>query len=331
MTQQNKMPCRFESRSGIDLVTTAVPDIPYRIQGLLRANGGRMSLTGQWKNEKSLLAEEMAMRVAKGDDWLGFKTTAGNVLYVNLEISAEKFQERTQDFYSALGYELGNLSRFMTMTIPDTNLAIDLSTSIVQEILDKLREGGFPVETLFLDPRARVVTNSENEEVIIKSLCDKIDLVLKNNPGLSVVFVTHMGKDPSRGAIGHSRFLGWVDTNINIVKHKNLTCNKQLEVIGRDTEKMDIGLEFDYPIHKVTQIEATERKLRVSEAKKFFLAQLANGEKEEQKLRQLARAKGHSDYAIWTALKELKKAGDIEGAKAPGPGNRKILKLTSET
>ncbi|MFC1992049.1 AAA family ATPase, partial [Chloroflexota bacterium] len=110
---------KFNIRTGLDLVTSSVPDIPYRIIGLLRANGGRLSLTGQYKSEKSLLAQEMAMRMAKGDDWLGFKTIPGNVLYANLEISNEKFQERTQDFYSSLGYDTRNLSNFNSMTILD--------------------------------------------------------------------------------------------------------------------------------------------------------------------------------------------------------------------
>ena len=79
----------------------------------------------------------------------------------------------------------------------------------------------------------------------------------------------------------------------------------------------------------MTHIEAQVRKQKVSDARQFFLSQLATGEVEEQELRRLARAAGHSDYAIWTALKELRTAGEIEDAKAGGQGNRKILKLTS--
>jgi len=88
-------------------------------------------------------------------------------------------------------------------------------------------------------------------------------------------------------------------------------------------------LDFAYPVHRVTRIEPQIRKQKVSDAKQFFLSQLATGQMEEQELRRLARAAQHSDYAIWSALKELRTAGKIEDAKAGGQGNRKILKLTS--
>jgi len=138
-----------------------------------------------------------------------------------------------------------------------------------------------------------------------------------------------MGKDPSKGAIGHSRYVGWLDTSIDIVKNKNILPNKTLEISGKDAEKMEIGLDFNYPIHKVTEIEAQVRRKKVNAAGEFFISQLAAREMQEQELRRLARAAGHSDYAIWTALKELRTAGKIEDAKAGGQGNRKILKLSS--
>ena len=65
-------------------------------------------------------------------------------------------------------------------------------------MLDECQARNFKVNVLILDPRARLVARSENEEVVIKALCDNADTLLANNPGLSVVIVTHMGKDPHK-------------------------------------------------------------------------------------------------------------------------------------
>ena len=116
---------------------------------------------------------------------------------------------------------------------------------------------------------------------------------------------------------------------LGVASHFWWNLNLSRKALPRYTEKTDIGLDFVYPVHRVTHIEAQVRKQKVSDARQFFLSQLATGEVEEQELRRLARAAGHSDYAIWTALKELRTAGEIEDAKAGGQGNRKILKLTS--
>lgn len=321
----------YRIRSGMDLVSTEVPEILYRIEGLLRADGGRMSITGQWKSEKSLLAEYLALSIAKGDDWLGFKTTPGNVLYVNLEIAEEKFQERTQDFCHDLRYQASDVSRFKAVTILDENLSLDSATSVVEQLLSESENSGFRVETLILDPRARLVAQSENEEVVIKKLCENVDKVLRNSPGLSVVFVTPMGKDPTKGAIGHSRFAGWVDTDIAIVKDSRLSCSKKLQIVGRDTEGTDIHLDFSYPLHRVTTVQEDVRNEKVDRAKKFVLAQLNQGEMARQQLLRLARTGNHSHYAYTTALKDLTESGQIESVQAPGPGNRKLLRIKPHT
>ena len=288
-----------------------------------------MSLTGQYKMMKSLLAHDLGFRVAAGQDWLGFKTTRGNVLYVNLEISEEKFQERTQDFQSKCHYNTKTLSRFREVTILDSNLNLDLDTALIQRILVKCIAKDFKVDMLILDPRARSISGSENEEVIIKHFCDNIDTLLTDNPGLSIVIVTHMGKDPTKGAIGHSRYSGWLDTEIRIIKNPNPNI-KELEIFGRDVEKAKITLNFSYPLHDVVIEEQHVRETKVDEAKAYILACLAEHVRAEQKLRLSAREKGHTDYAFHTAIRELKDEKRIKSVQARGRGNRKLLKLDKE-
>lgn len=317
-------------RSGYDLVTNPVPDIPYRALGLLRSNGGRLSITAQYKSEKSLLAQYLGLAVVAGKDWFGFKTMTGNVLYVNLEISGEKFQERAQDFQSQLKYEKDTLDRFKTITILDRNLALDLGITVIQAILNDSAADGARIDLLILDPRARLITGSENEEVIIKRFCDNLDVLLSHNPGLSVVIVTHMGKDPTKGAISHSRFSGWLDTEITVVKSPGIISNKELHIVGRDIERSMMPLDFNYPLHEVAAMERSARESKVATAKKFILARLQDNPQTEQQLRLDAKERGISDYAFHTAIRELKDEGTMATLPAGGQGNRKLLSLVDK-
>ena len=287
-----------------------------------------MSITGQKKKKKSFLAMDLALRISAGEDWMGYSTTQGEVPYINLEISKEKFQERVKDIQNILQYNMESLIRFHEKTIRSRNLAIDEDIDRVQKILDKCTTKGFRIDTLFIDPRAKVIRGSENEETTIKDFCDNIDKLLAKNPGLSVVIVTHMGKDPTRGAIGHSRFSGWLDTEISISMPKSEEkFDKRIEIIGRDAEDATMALNFKYPMHYVDVAEQFVRNEKVNAAVKFIIEQLGEKVRSQQKLRQKAMIKGISDYAFYKAIRELKDQKRVKSVQAKGVGNKKLLKL----
>jgi RecA-family ATPase len=138
---------RYRIQSGIDALTTDVPDIPYIIEQKLRKKA-KCSVIGKWKTAKSFLTIQMGMAIAAGEEFLGFKTTPSNVMYINFEISQEMLQQRIQDMNHALGY---NLTRFRYVTI--TDLSLDLHTQEIDELVIQSIEEEFPIEVLILDPR----------------------------------------------------------------------------------------------------------------------------------------------------------------------------------
>ncbi|MFC2036333.1 AAA family ATPase [Chloroflexota bacterium] len=317
-------------RSGKELVNKPVPEITYRVEGLLRANGGRLSITGPAKTKKSFLTMDLALRIAAGDVWLGYNTTEGNVLYLNLEISSEKFQERVQDLQYRLKYDKEVLVRFHEVTVLDRNIALNKGTEIVQNLLDQCRKKGFAVNTLVIDPRARAIDGSENEEVEIKRFCDNVDTLIARNIGLSGIIVTHMGKDPTKGAIGHSRYIGWLDTDIKIVNKPKIKCDKQLEITGRDAESETISLDFKYPLHIVNADEDSVRISKVDKARELIISELEEKAKSQQKLRRKAMEDSVTDYAFNRAIRQLKGEKLIKSVQSKGPGNKKYLKLVKK-
>ncbi len=322
---------RFKITSGYEMVINPVPEVPFRIQGLLRANGGRMAIVGPYKSEKSLLTQDLALRLTNGQEWLGYPTTISNVLYVNLEISEEKFQERTQDFSMAFEFTPEQMHGFRTITILERNLAMDASVLTIQSILNQCKAEDCKVDVIVLDPRARLVASSENDESNIKHFCDNVDSLLVANPGLSVIIVSHTGKDVNRGPIGHSRFSGWVDTEVRILRSPGMLSDKELEIFGRDIEREKLAVDFSYPRHYLTSIQIEEKKSKVEQAQEFIRSELAISDCLEQELKAKARHQNITDYAFNTALRMLKDKGSIESVHAGGQGNRKLLKLSSDT
>jgi len=318
---------QVEITSAKEMVHRPVPTTRFRVQGLLRTRGGRLGITAPLKHEKSLLAHEMGLDIASAKSWLGYGTHIGRVLYVNLEIAAPMFQQRTQDFDAQMHYGDIALERFRAVTILDQNLRIDDSNEKVQALLDKCKTEGFNVDVLILDPRARLIAGNENEGTVINEFCENIDKLLRRNRRLSVIIITHMGKNWSKGAIGHSRYSAWLDSEIKLTKTGEVLGRKDVEIIARYGDGANFTIDFSYPLHRLISEDEIARKVKVNEARKFILKQIADGTIPEQDLRNDARKHNITEYAFQTAVRELKVKNRVETLPAGGKGNKRLLKL----
>jgi RecA-family ATPase len=163
----------YTIRSGTDAIDADLPEIPYVIEQKLRRYA-KISVIGKWKTAKSFFTIQMGMAIASGSEFLGFRTTESNVLYVNFEISEEMFQQRIQDMHHVLGYDL---SRFKYLTI--TDLSLDLHTQELDEILTQSFAEGFPVEVLILDPRWKSIKRDSNQDEVINAFCTNLDKLMR--------------------------------------------------------------------------------------------------------------------------------------------------------
>ena len=78
---------------------------PEIIKGLLH-KGAKMVIGGGSKSFKTWVQLHVAIALAYGLDWLGFKTIPGKVLFVNFEIQEEFFQQRIRKIAEALSIPL---------------------------------------------------------------------------------------------------------------------------------------------------------------------------------------------------------------------------------
>jgi hypothetical protein len=96
--------------SGVTFMETPIPTPTPLLQGIVDT-GGKLAIGGGSKAHKSWIFTDLALAVASGTDWLGFKTQPmpQAVLYMNFEIPAFHFQRRLEAVAAAKG-----------ITVPDT-------------------------------------------------------------------------------------------------------------------------------------------------------------------------------------------------------------------
>jgi len=77
---------------------------PYIVEGVL-FKGFAGAIYGDGGSAKSLLMMHLSQCVARGEDWLGFKTTQTNVLYLDFELDEDEQSRRAYQIASGMGYD----------------------------------------------------------------------------------------------------------------------------------------------------------------------------------------------------------------------------------
>ena len=112
---------------------------------------------------------DLALAVSTGSPWLGFNTTAGKVLYVNLEIQAGFFRRRLLDVAQAGGLELS--SRLDTWNL--RGWAADYRV-LIPKIRTRIRDQGHAL--VIIDPTYKLLgTADENSATDISALLNMVE------------------------------------------------------------------------------------------------------------------------------------------------------------
>jgi len=307
-----------------DIIGQRLPDIDYYITDILRAKG-YIALIGKRKAGKSLLVTLLALCLAVGREWLTMRVKPEGVivLYLNYEISHEKFMERLQDMSGAM--EITPDDKFMLKTVEKIPLDTEKGIKEMAELIRSCRE---KPQVVILDPRYGFMDGDENDTKDMTRFIDGLKR-LENMLGVCFVVVAHMGKKQSLGARGNTVFEDGAETLITLTDANNKTYKKELYMIGRDIEETTLGLDLDYPILFVKSPEITDTP-KVDQAKSFIRTLLET--KPDGELRasivRAGRAENWSPNVMQRALDQLQAEGLIVIEPAPGiAGNHKQVRL----
>ena len=227
------------TRSCEEIMTTVYKPIEFVIDGLLAQ--GLYILAGAPKVGKSWLALDMCLSIAKGESVLGQKTLQGTALYLCLEDSYVRIQNRL--------YEITD--------VPTENLYFSvMSESIgngLEEQIESFKIEHCGLKIVFIDTLQMVRGSTDSsygsdykELSVLKALADKLEI--------TVIVVHHTRKckdiDPFNMISGSTGISGCVDGSLVLIENKRGSRNAKLYCVGRDIENAEINLQFDSDLKK---------------------------------------------------------------------------------
>ena len=256
---------------GETLMNTVLPPIRFVISHLLPQ--GLHVLAGAPKVGKSWLSLWLCLQVAKGEPVWEFPTTQGDVLYLCLEDSYSRIQNRLLDITDDAPPNLF----FATMS---EKLHSGLEQQIERFLISHLDTALIVIDTL---QRIRSGVNDANPYAsdyrdlgILKELADK--------HRIAILLIHHLRKmsddDPMNMISGTTGISGATDTNFVLRKSKRSSSSATLYCTGRDIEYRELLLEFDGTEHiwKLRE-DSVEQPAQVQDELVFFLSEFLDQRK----------------------------------------------------
>lgn len=203
---------------------------------------GLFILAGAPKIGKSWLALDICLSVAKGEPVLNVKTVQGTALYLCLEDSKIRIQNRL--------YEITDEpTEYLHFALLANSIGSGLEEQI-ERFITEHRD----TKIIFIDTLQKIRSYSHDstyatdykELSVLKSIADKCSV--------SIVLVHHLRKtkdaDPFNMISGTTGLSGCVDGSFVLSESKRRARNATLYCVGRDIENREIKLKFDSEQHR---------------------------------------------------------------------------------
>lgn len=243
MTKLNTINCE-------KLMTEPLKPIEFVVDNLITQ--GLFILAGAPKIGKSWLALDICLSVAKGEQVLSAKTTQGTTLYLCLEDSRIRIQNRL--------YEMTDEP---TEHLHFALLANSIGSGLEEQIENFISEHR-DTKIIFIDTLQKIRSDSPEstyatdykELSILKTIADK--------HSVAIVLVHHLRKtkdaDPFNMISGTTGLSGCVDGSFVLLESKRGSRNATLYCVGRDIENREIELKFDNEQHRWISDETFSEK-----------------------------------------------------------------------
>lgn len=227
---------RIKTIDGKQLLNLEFEPIRFIVNGLIPQ--GFHILAGAPKTGKSWLLLLLCLKVSNGEPLWSFTTEKGTVLYLCLEDSTNRIQDRLSELTEeapdnlhfatsvhCLTEDLSNQIELFIKEHPDTNL-------IVIDTLQMVRQPVANVNSYAADYK---------DIGLLKNISDKY--------GITIIAVQHLRKkfdsDPHQMISGSSGLIGAADGSYVLQKEKVGDDTAKLYIRGRDIEEQVLTIKFN--------------------------------------------------------------------------------------
>jgi len=331
-----------------DLLTEEIPEAKYRVDRLWPI-GGNVVLAAEAKAGKSTLALNLVKSLTDGSPFLGqFAVTPpeGKIAILDLELN----RANLQDWIGRIGIKPDNV-----IVLPMRGKASNIAKAFRDDhsrlqFANKLRE--HDVEILIIDPLSVLLNNSgadENSNSEVGTILRNGIAALREDAGLSEVFVIHHAGHGGKRSRGASVILDWPDAIWTLTKDAddsddvddddsdaNVSGTRFLKATGRDVEMRETALEFDAASSYLTALkEGTGRRQlawikRMNAHEHRIMTALIDNDGEIVGLKELEKISGVTGAKIKKPLERLMDDGMVEiaGGGKPVRGKPTTYRLT---
>jgi hypothetical protein len=232
---------RLETITATELRANEIEPLGFSVEAILPF--GLFILAGSSKIGKSWLALDMSNCVASGSSFWGYRTVQGDVLYLALEDSNKRLQNRLAKISSSA--EETHKPTDIHFVTKAHKLGYGLSEQIREFLLD------YPFTKLIVIDTLQHIRNSNGFTGSYTGDYHDMDALRSIISGynLSMLLITHNHKsdesDPVNKVYGSAGLTGAAD-GIFVLEKRNRIVNKaKLTIANRDTEGLQFELEFD--------------------------------------------------------------------------------------
>lgn len=239
--------------SAVDLQNADLPPTVFMITGILPE--GTSIISAASKIGKSWMVLDMGLCIAAGEPFMNKPTVKCGVLYLALEDSLSRLQDRMNKILCGRKPPAGFLFATEAPTL-DNGLLDNLdgilnkfpeTKLIIIDTLQKIRGRALPRESSY--------EQDYREMGAVKSHMDK--------KGVSVLFVHHNRKmkdedDPFNMISGTNGIMGAADTIWAIIKGKRSDNEATLHITGRDVMQSDTIITFDKSTWRWTPVGSAD-------------------------------------------------------------------------
>lgn len=236
---------RLHYKTAKELLESDAPPIEYVVDIIIAK--GLIVLSAKSKMGKSWLALQLAVAVASGEDFLGFNTQQGGVLYIDLENAESIARSRLAIILD------GNDPPDKLTLINDYSTMNDSFMADITEYLEEHKDTSLVIVDVFQRVKKTKKANQSDYDDIYQNFTPLKELTEKYN--ISLILVMHNRKavdltDPYSNVLGSTAIMGASDEMLVIHKKDRKDENATLSITGRTVQENEYTIHFNKPLCK---------------------------------------------------------------------------------
>lgn len=235
----------MQYRTAKELIATDLPPTEFIVDVIIAK--GLVVLTAKSKVGKSWLALQLALAVASGESFLGFNTTQGDVLYIDLENSEAVTKSRLTTLLNGADAP-DNLVIVNDYSTMNDSFLVDIA-----EYLEMHKNVSLVIVDVFQKIKKAKKANQSDYDDIYENFTELKEVAEKYN--ISLMLIMHNRKmvdptDPFSNALGSTAILGASDEMLVIHKKERKDIDATLSITGRTVSEGEYTIRFNEPFCK---------------------------------------------------------------------------------